>query len=97
MVRIGAFGAGALARLWVCALGIFLAPPAFAGADSYRWLHVTIDAPWAIFLFLLPMVLFPVVLMAFLYWRVAVKRAREGAAAVKNAVPETPIEKPSEV
>ena len=74
-----------------------LAQPAFAGADSYRWLHVTIDAPWAIFLFLLPMVLFPVILMAFLYWRVAVKRAREGAASLKISAPEPQIEKPSEV
>ena len=40
-------------------------------ADSYRWLHVTIDTPWAIFIFLLPMVLIPVVLMAILYWRFA--------------------------
>jgi len=42
-------------------------------ADSYRWLHVTIDTPWAIFIFLLPMVLIPVVLMAFLYWKFAGK------------------------
>jgi len=40
-------------------------------ADSYRWLHVTIDTPWAIFIFLLPMVLIPVVLMAGLYWKFA--------------------------
>jgi len=60
-------------------LGLFLflqVSPAFA-ADSYRWLHVTIDTPWAIFVFLLPMVLFPAVLMAILYWRVAVKRAAQ--------------------
>jgi len=42
-------------------------------ADSYRWLHVTIDTPWAIFIFLLPMVLIPVILMAILYWRFAGK------------------------
>lgn len=42
-------------------------------ADSYRWLHVTIDTPWAIFIFLLPMVLIPVVLMAGLYWKYAGK------------------------
>ena len=42
-------------------------------ADSYRWLHVTIDTPWAIFIFLLPMVLIPVVLMAVLYWKYAGK------------------------
>ncbi|HFE37624.1 MAG TPA: hypothetical protein ENK06_04275 [Gammaproteobacteria bacterium] len=40
-----------------------------AATDSYRWLHVTIDTPWAIFIFLLPMVLAPAILMAILYWR----------------------------
>lgn len=40
-------------------------------ADSYRWLHVTIDTPWLIFLILLPMVLVPAVLMAILYWKFA--------------------------
>lgn len=44
--------------------------PAWA-VDSYRYLHVTIDTPWAIFLFLLPIVLSPFILMAFLYWRFA--------------------------
>ena len=39
--------------------------------DSYRYLHVTIDTPWAIFLFLLPIVLLPFILMAILYWRYA--------------------------
>ena len=39
--------------------------------DSYRYLHVTIDTPWAIFLFLLPIVLSPFILMAILYWRFA--------------------------
>ncbi len=48
--------------------------------DSYRWLHVTIDTPWAIFLFLLPMVLVPVVLMAILYWRFAIQKpAKKGS------------------
>ena len=42
--------------------------------DSYRYLHVTIDTPWAIFLFLLPIVLSPFILMAFLYWRFAGRR-----------------------
>jgi len=48
-------------------------PSTGMAADSYRWLHVTIDTPWAIFIFLLPMVLIPVVLMAVLYWRFAGK------------------------
>jgi hypothetical protein len=42
--------------------------PAWA-LDSYRYLHVSIDTPWAIFLFLLPIVLSPFILMAILYWR----------------------------
>lgn len=42
--------------------------------DSYRYLHVTIETPWMIFLFLLPAVLSPFILMAILYWRVAIKR-----------------------
>ena len=47
----------------------------YAATDSYRWLHVTIDTPWAIFLFLLPMVLFPAILMAILYWRFSGKKS----------------------
>lgn len=39
--------------------------------DSYRFLHVTIDTPWAIFLFLLPIVLSPFIIMAILYWKYA--------------------------
>ena len=51
-----------------------MSSPVFA-ADSYRWLHVTIDTPWAIFIFLLPMVLIPVILMAILYWRFAFSKS----------------------
>lgn len=50
-------------------------PNAVWAADSYRWFHVTIETPWAIFIFLLPMVLTPLVLMAILYWRFAVRPA----------------------
>ncbi|MDH5231812.1 MAG: hypothetical protein OEY38_17260 [Gammaproteobacteria bacterium] len=53
---------------------ILFSSPIFAATDSYRWLHVTIDTPWAIFLFLLPMVLLPAILMAILYWRFAGKK-----------------------
>ena len=45
-------------------------------ADSYRWLTVTIETPWMIFLFLLPMVLVPLILMAILYWRYANARGK---------------------
>ncbi len=44
--------------------------------DSYRYLHVTIDTPWAIFLFLLPIVLSPFIIMAILYWRFAIKKSK---------------------
>ncbi|MEJ1958769.1 MAG: hypothetical protein WDM70_04395 [Nitrosomonadales bacterium] len=37
--------------------------------DSYRFLHVTIETPWAIFLFLLGTIFIPFVLMAVLVWR----------------------------
>lgn len=52
----------------------FFSSQLFAATDSYRWLHVTIETPWAIFIFLLPMVLLPAVLMAILYWRFAGKK-----------------------
>ena len=51
----------------------------FAATDSYRWLHVTIDTPWAIFIFLLPMVLLPAVLMAILYWKFSGKSKTDQA------------------
>lgn len=54
--------------LGLTALGV-LSPQAAWALDSYRWLRVTIETPWAIFLFLLPMVLIPLILMVVLYWR----------------------------
>lgn len=62
-----------LALLW-------LVMPA-AQADSYRYMHVSIETPWMIFLFLLVAVLLPFILMAILYWRTAVRRNREAEAA----------------
>lgn len=47
--------------------------------DSYRYLHVTIDTPWYIFLFLLPIVLSPFILMAILYWRFAGRKPEDSA------------------
>ena len=37
--------------------------------DSYRYLHVTIDTPWSIFLFLLIGIFAPFILTAVLVWR----------------------------
>ncbi|HHH36316.1 MAG TPA: hypothetical protein ENK48_05740 [Gammaproteobacteria bacterium] len=45
--------------------------------DSYRYLHVTIETPWMIFLVLLPIVLSPFIIMAILYWRFAMRKSRE--------------------
>ncbi len=62
------FGISSLALLFWPELSL-------AAVDSYRYLHVTIDTPWSIFLVLLPMVLAPLILMAVLVWRYAERRA----------------------
>jgi len=42
--------------------------------DSYRFLHVTIDTPWFIFIFLFFLVCSPMILSAILHWHNALKR-----------------------
>lgn len=42
--------------------------------DSYRFLHVTIETPWAIFIFLLLTIFIPFILMAVLVWRYAERK-----------------------
>ena len=42
--------------------------------DSYRFLHVTIETPWMIFIFLLFAVPAPFALMGVLVWRFTEKR-----------------------
>jgi len=42
--------------------------------DSYRFLHVTIDTPWFIFIFLFFLVFSPMILSAIIHWRNALKR-----------------------
>jgi hypothetical protein len=56
------------------------APPAAAPVDSYRFLHVTIDTPWHIFLFLLVGVFAPFILMVVLVWRNSWRRWTRGDA-----------------
>lgn len=51
-------------------IAVLFVSPVYA-VDSYRFLHVTIETPWMIFLFLLCIVLFPFVLMAILHWHFA--------------------------
>lgn len=48
-------------------------------ADSYRYMHVSIDTPWAIFIFLLFIILFPFVLSAILYWYFTFKKHKAEA------------------
>ena len=43
--------------------------------DSYRYLHVSIETPWMIFIFLLVAVFVPFVLMLVLMWRQPMKKA----------------------
>ena len=66
---------GFLRSLIFCGL---LLPMTLAQAvDSYRYAHVTIETPWAIFLFLLVILLIPFILMAILHWHFAIKKSKE--------------------
>lgn len=51
--------------------------------DSYRWLTVSINTPWMIFVFLLPLVMVPLILMAIMHWRFA-KPTEEADDAADN-------------
>ncbi len=55
-------------------MALLLTIPAHA-VDSYRFLHVTIETPWMIFMFLLVIVLFPFILSAILHWHFANKKS----------------------
>ena len=43
--------------------------------DSYRYLHVSIETPWMIFLFLLAAIFVPFVLMIVLMWRIQMRKS----------------------
>jgi hypothetical protein len=68
-----------LLQLAVLMMGLTTVADSFAAADSYRFLHVTIETPWAIFIFLLGFILTPFVLMAGLYWYFAYKKGKAQA------------------
>lgn len=59
-----------LRKLWLCCMVALmpLMPGTSLAFDSYRYLHVTIDTIWYIFVFLLLILLVPFILMASLYW-----------------------------
>ncbi len=66
-----------LARPAVVLAALSHAGAAQASVDSYRYLHVTIETPWIIFLVLAPMVLAPLVLMGIMVWRYAERRKED--------------------
>jgi len=64
------------ARTILILLGSVAASSAHAQVDSYRYLHVTIETPWYIFLFLMMGVFAPFVLMAVLAWKNAIRKSK---------------------
>jgi uncharacterized membrane protein YadS len=60
--------------------GFIFVSSAQAQVDSYRFIHVTIDTPWYIFIFLLMGVFVPFVLMAVLAWKNAIRKSKREAA-----------------
>ncbi|RMH62709.1 MAG: hypothetical protein D6678_00535 [Zetaproteobacteria bacterium] len=66
-------------RLWaimLAAVAVVYGGDAWA-VDSYRFLHVTINTPWMIFVFLFFLVFAPMILQAILYVRNAMRRDAE--------------------
>jgi len=59
-------------RALLAVLAIFWSSDAMA-VDSYRYLHVTIDTPWIIFIFLFFLVFAPMILSALLHLRHALR------------------------
>ncbi len=57
----------------VLGLLLLLVQPVYA-VDSYRYLRVTIDTPWMIFLGLAVAVLLPFIVLMVLYWHFAMKK-----------------------
>ncbi len=70
--------------LWLAwVLGGF--PTATWALDSYRYLRVTIDTPWMIFLGLAVVVLLPFFILMVLYWYYAVKKPSPSDDAGSNS------------
>lgn len=65
-----------LIRVITCSFALLISPSAWA-VDSYRYLHVTIDTPWLIFVFLFFLVFAPMILSAILYVHNAMKKKDE--------------------
>lgn len=59
---------------WLLLVFSMFLPASAWAVDSYRYLHVTIDTPWAIFVFLFFLVFAPMLLAVVLYWRSVLKK-----------------------
>ena len=79
----------ALCRIAPALLAVVLTSPARAAVNSYRFLHVTIDTPWHIFLFLLMGVFAPFILMVVLMWRHSLRK-RERPDVQNSSKPPQP-------
>ena len=60
-------------------VALSVAMPVQASVDSYRYLHVSIDTPWAIFVFIFGLVFIPMVLLIVLHWWHATKKDDDDA------------------
>lgn len=49
----------------------------YAAVDSYRYMHVSVETPYTIFLFLLAGILSPFILMGILVWRFIGRKSSE--------------------
>lgn len=65
------------ALILALALAVCMLPLQAHAVDSYRYLHVTIDTVWQIFLFLAPLVLAPFAVLMWVYWRRAARQKDE--------------------
>ncbi len=70
---------------WI--LSLALIQPAQA-LDSYRYLHVTIETPWSIFLFLLIGIFAPFILMGILAWRFSGQRKSDADKMTQKSTTE---------
>jgi len=61
-------------RIGLALLAGVFATPVWPAVNSYRFLHVTIDTPWHLFLFLLMGVFAPFILMVVLMWRHSLRK-----------------------
>ena len=73
-----------LFRLFLALFSLVVASSAQAQVDSYRFMHVTIETPWYIFIFLLMGVFVPFVLMAVLAWKNTTRKSEREAADTKT-------------